>query len=211
MSKTTHNNTRAGHRRATPVQQRSEATVERILDAAMHVLQFDGIDGFNTNTVSAQANVNVGTVYHYFKDKNALITELFLRVESERVRFLATRLDSFVDTSDVTQWVEETLKTLLRLRLNTPGATVLRNAVRVIPSLHELSIDQDEQSASALAVALRARYPHVSRSRTEAIARIIIDAGVASLDRVGLGLGRPTAVINELTAMIVAYLNSLEQ
>ena len=38
-----------------------------------------------------------------------------------------------------------------------------------------------------------------------------IDAGVASLDRVGLGLGQPDTVLHELTEMIVAYLQPLER
>lgn len=198
------------HRRATPVQQRSEATVQRILMASMEVLQSQGIEGFNTNAVANHAEVNVGTLYHYFKDKNALLTELFIRFESERVDYLRNRLALFDTTVDLRHWVHETLRILLDLRITTPGGTVLRNAVRVIPSLYDLGVEQDEKSADALAAALHERYPHVSTTRTDAIARLIIDSGVASLDRIGLGLGQPDIVLHELTEMIVAYLDTLE-
>ena len=176
----------------------------------MEVLQVHGVEGFNTNAVAQHAEVNVGTVYHYFKDKNALLTELFLRSETERVEYLRSRLSRFDSATDVREWVQETIEELLRLRISTPGGTVLRNAVRVIPSLHDLGTEQDRRSAEALAVALRARYPALSRARADTIAQTIIDAGVASLDRVGLGLGKPSTVIHELTEMIVAYLRSLE-
>lgn len=198
------------HRRATPVQQRSEATVQRILKASMDVLQSQGIEGFNTNAVANQAEVNVGTLYHYFTDKNALLTELFIRFETDRVNYLQNRLSLFDKTIDLHKWVHETLRILLDLRLTTPGGTVLRNAVRVIPSLYDLGVEQDEKSADALATALQERYPQVSATRSDAIARLIIDAGVASLDRIGLGLGQPDIVLHELTEMIVAYLHTLE-
>ncbi len=202
--------TSSSHRRATPVQQRSEATVQRILQASMEVLQSQGIEGFNTNAVAQHAEVNVGTLYHYFTDKNALLTELFIRFEAERVNYLQNRLIHFDETTNLRDWVHETLQMLLDLRITTPGGTVLRNAVRVIPSLYDLGVEQDQKSADALSSALRVRYPNVAPARTDTIARTIIDAGVASLDRVGLGLGRPDIVLHELTEMIVAYLQTLE-
>ena len=198
------------HRRASPAQQRSEATVERILQASMEVLQSQGIEGFNTNAVANHAEVNVGTLYHYFTDKNAPLTELFIRFETQRVDYLRNRLAHFDETTDLREWVQETLRSLLDLRITTPGGTVLRNAVRVIPSLYDLGTEQDEKSVADLSSALRTRYPNVPSRRTDAIARTIIDAGVASLDRVGVGLGQPKTVLHELTEMIVAYLQTLE-
>jgi len=198
------------HRRATPVQQRSEVTVQRILEASMEVLEKHGIEGFNTNAVAQHASVNVGTVYHYFADKNALLTELFIRFETERVDYLRNRLAGYDQSTDLREWVHHTLKSLLELRITTPGGTVLRNAIRVIPSLFELGIEQDEKSAEALSAALREWYPHVPSSRTSVISQLIIDAGVATLDRVGLGLGSSQVVLHELTEMIVAYLETLE-
>ena len=198
------------HRRASPVQQRSEATVERILRASMELLHSQGIEGFTTNAVAHHAEVNVGTLYHYFSDKNSLLTELFIRFETERVDYLRNRLAHFDETTDLREWVHETLKSLLDLRITTLGGTVLRNAVRAIPSLYDLGTEQDEKSVADLSSALRTRYPNVPSKRTDAIARTIIDAGVASLDRVGVGLGQPKSVLHELTEMIVAYLQTLE-
>lgn len=200
----------SSHRRATPVQQRSEATVQRILIASMEVLQSEGLEGFNTNAVAQHAEVNVGTVYHYFTDKNSLLTELFIRFETERVDYLRNRLVLFNNTTDLREWVHETLRMLLGLRLTTPGGTVLRNAVRTIPSLYDLGVEQDEASAKALASAIHTRYPKVPSARTYRIARTIIDAGVSSFDQVGLGLVKADDVLHELTEMIVAYLRTLE-
>ena len=53
------------------------------------------------------------------------------------------------------------------------------------------------------------RYPKVTKARAEAVARMVIDAGVAALDRVGAGNGNPRAVQRELTEMITAYISTL--
>ncbi len=195
--------------RATPVQRRSEETFARILDAGMQLLEETGLAGFNTNAVAQAAGINIGTLYHYFADKNALLTAMFARSERERTDVLTARLASLEDVDNLGEWVHETVAVLLKMRAKTPGATVLRNAVRVVPELYELGHEQDERSALALAAALRVRYPNVTKARAEAVARMVIDAGVAALDRVGAGNGNARTVQRELTEMITAYISTL--
>lgn len=195
--------------RATPVQRRSEETFARILDAGMQLLEETGLAGFNTNAVAQAAGINIGTLYHYFADKNALLTAMFARSERERTDVLTARLASLDGVDNLGEWVHETVAVLLKMRAKTPGATVLRNAVRVVPELYELGHEQDERSALALAAALRVRYPNVTKARAEAVARMVIDAGVAALDRVGAGNGNARTVQHELTEMITAYISTL--
>ena len=196
--------------RATPVQRRSEETFARILDAGMQLLEETGLAGFNTNAVAQAAGINIGTLYHYFADKNALLTAMFARSERERTDFLAARLGNLGAAGNLRAWVDETVGLLLTMRSTTPGATVLRNAVRVVPELYELGHEQDERSAMALASALRVRYPTVTKARADAVARMVIDAGVAALDRVGAGNGNACTVRRELTEMITAYISTLD-
>ncbi|MGB7236840.1 MAG: TetR/AcrR family transcriptional regulator [Rhodococcus sp. (in: high G+C Gram-positive bacteria)] len=59
-----------------PVQQRSIATIEKILDTAAQLLIRHGYIGFTTNRIAAEAGIGIGTVYRYFADKNELLTAL---------------------------------------------------------------------------------------------------------------------------------------
>ena len=74
--------------RKQPRQQRSRQMVERILVAGAELLRREGYDGFSTNRVAREAGVSPGSLYQYFPDKGAIVTEVIDRwsVEvSERV------------------------------------------------------------------------------------------------------------------------------
>jgi AcrR family transcriptional regulator len=65
--------------RKTPVQRRSEATVEAIFDAAIQVLQITGYRSLTTTRVAERAGVSVGTLYQYYPNKQALVAALLVR------------------------------------------------------------------------------------------------------------------------------------
>lgn len=197
------------HRRNSPVQERSARTFERIVAAASQLLVEEGLAGFNTNAVARQAGVNVGTVYHYFGDKNALLTELFVRSEAERVGYVTGRLPSFVMTDDVAGWISETLGTLISMRARDPGASIVRSSLRVVPSLQELGAQFDARAAAELAAALRKRIRGLNRARAEVAARMIIDTGNAALDNLPSDRAGARALHRELSSMITAYVEAL--
>ena len=72
--------------RKLPEQDRSRATVEVIVDAAARILVKGGYDAFTTNRVAEKAGVSVGSLYQYFPNKEALLSELMRRhvMEIER-------------------------------------------------------------------------------------------------------------------------------
>ena len=59
--------------RKTPVQARSAASVDAILEATVQVLLKVGKERLTTTRVAARAGVSVGTLYQYFPNKSALL------------------------------------------------------------------------------------------------------------------------------------------
>lgn len=57
--------------------------VERIVAAARIVLVRDGYESFTTGRVATEAGVSPGSLYQYFPDKDALVTEVLERWSSE--------------------------------------------------------------------------------------------------------------------------------
>ena len=60
-------------------QRRSIEMAHVILDAAIMVLQSEGIVGFNTNRVAAVAGVSIGTLYQYYANKEMLVSGIIER------------------------------------------------------------------------------------------------------------------------------------
>jgi AcrR family transcriptional regulator len=65
--------------RKRPVQQRSLATVDAVLEATLQVLKRDGFLALTTTRVAERAGVSVGTLYQYFPDKASLVMALKVR------------------------------------------------------------------------------------------------------------------------------------
>jgi AcrR family transcriptional regulator len=76
--------------RKLPLQARSKAMVDTILDATARVLVERGYAKTNTNVVAELAGISVGSLYRYYPNKNALITAL-------QERHVAQMLSVFVE------------------------------------------------------------------------------------------------------------------
>ena len=71
--------------RKTPIQARSNATVDAILQATLQVLTSVGKERLTTTRVALRAGVSVGTLYQYFPNKSALL-QACLRAHMDQVR-----------------------------------------------------------------------------------------------------------------------------
>ncbi|MEE6165762.1 MULTISPECIES: TetR/AcrR family transcriptional regulator [unclassified Mycolicibacterium] len=70
--------TQNGLRRRQPVQERSKRRVERIMAAAMDLLEADGADAVTTRAIAERADVPVATVYQFFPNRDAILSEILL-------------------------------------------------------------------------------------------------------------------------------------
>ena len=69
--------------RKSPRQRRSTNTVATILEAAAHILEELGFDGYTTNAVAARAGVSIGSVYQYFPNRDSVTRALIERRSEE--------------------------------------------------------------------------------------------------------------------------------
>jgi AcrR family transcriptional regulator len=62
-----------------PIQERAQRRRESLLDAAARLLDREGYDALTTNAVAAEAQASIGTVYEYFRNREAIIEGLLAR------------------------------------------------------------------------------------------------------------------------------------
>ena len=93
-----------------PQQARGRERVERILQVAEELIAREGAEALTTTRVASEVGISVGSLYHYFSDKSAIVNALARRYldefEGEMARLtqagptddpVATILDAFAD------------------------------------------------------------------------------------------------------------------
>jgi AcrR family transcriptional regulator len=60
-----------------PLQRRSQASLERVLDAGLQVLQEQGVAGFTLQDVSRRSGVSIGSIYARVNSREALIMAIY--------------------------------------------------------------------------------------------------------------------------------------
>lgn len=65
--------------RKKPSQERSAATVDAIVEAAIRILRRDGWSGLTTTRVAERAGVSVGSLYQYFPNRASIAVEIVRR------------------------------------------------------------------------------------------------------------------------------------
>jgi AcrR family transcriptional regulator len=78
--------------RKAPVQERSRATVEALLEATADILVRHGYRKLTTNRIAERAGVNIASLYQYFPGKDAIVAELRRRHGAEQRAAARTRL-----------------------------------------------------------------------------------------------------------------------
>lgn len=107
--------------RNSPQQQRSRETYERVLNVAAKTFEELGYTGTTTNKVAEAAGISIGTFYHYFPDKDALLYALADRHLAEaRESILAVFARLREDKPDLRESLRAGIEVNVRLHTEEP-------------------------------------------------------------------------------------------
>ena len=74
--------------RKNPIQKRSRATVDAVLEAGAQLLLTIGYDKASTNKIAEKAGVSIGSLYEYFPGKEAIFAEIRRRQDQRYARLI---------------------------------------------------------------------------------------------------------------------------
>lgn len=91
-----------GPARRQPSQQRALDKIGLMFEAAIRILEQDGLQGFTTNRVAELAGISIGTLYQYFPNKEALLLALAKREMKQTFERLRTEMQARADAAQAT-------------------------------------------------------------------------------------------------------------
>lgn len=124
--------------RKKPIQERSRATVDAILQAAGQVLATHGLAAATTHRIAERAGCSVGTLYQYFRKKEAVFAELQRRELNTLVENLVAARDE-MQNSPLKEAVERLVEVLLDTFIREP------EIARALVENRSQTLDQEEE------------------------------------------------------------------
>lgn len=137
--------------RNAPVQGRSKKRSKEIIDVTGELLERVGLDDLNTILIAKEVGISVGSLYHYFPNKHAILYAM----GSRWLETVEAALDEIASWSVETMPMDELIDKMLSLKLKTykrqKAILTLVQAMFSVPELRELDEQHDELEISRMA------------------------------------------------------------
>ena len=137
--------------RSKPVQKRALARREQILAATAVLLEDVGQDDLTTILVAKRVGVSVGTLYHYFPNKYAILYALAEQWLGEWNLALLELEAHKIESLSLKKFVEKVMDRTLLVYKNQSGILPLVQAMFGVPELKELDSQHDELIIASMA------------------------------------------------------------
>jgi AcrR family transcriptional regulator len=201
---------RALQPRRKPVQGRSTATVEAIVEAAAQVFARHGYAAGTTNRIAERAGVSIGTLYQYYPNKDAILVALTERHLQEAESILEPLLEDLIERPpSVREALERALGALLELHRHQPGLhrVLFEEAPR--PAQLRDRFEQVFERTSAALAGYLACQPEITVADPQLAAQLVVRSVEAITHGLVIHPGAeiaPGAYMREAVTMLERYL-----
>jgi len=168
----------SGPLRRVPVQGRSVARVQRMLDACAELVDQVGYEGLTTTLLAERAGVAIGSVYQFFPDKRAIVQALALRNMENYLQRLSERFSQ----GDLANWwegVDAGIDEYITMHRTVPGFRTLHFGDVVDVHLLDEQRDNNGVIAGQLAQVLVEQFGIPDTPRLRFVLEIAVEAADA--------------------------------
>jgi AcrR family transcriptional regulator len=145
--------------RKSPVQARSAASVDAILEATLQVLIREGKERLTTTRVADRAGVSVGTLYQYFPNKSSLLQAVLYR-----------------HLNDVTETVEDVC-------LESAGAPLQQMAAALVTAFLKAKMKHVKSSVALYSVSSDVDGARIVKKNRPRFQKAVLDMFASSNDK----------------------------
>ncbi len=171
-------------KRATPNQERSQKTVERVLEAAADLLEEVGFEGLSTNLICKRAGLTPPALYRYFPNKYAVLKELGQRLMERQNTILEAWQPDAVDLDTVADQYERFIRDTLEVTRATKAGGWIMRSMHATPVLADVRVDSHRRMAQQSADLAVKFWPDLDPAAAYANARLGIETGYAVIEMI---------------------------
>ncbi len=195
-----------------PQQTRGQKRVDEILDAAEAVIAEVGIDAATTNAIAERAGSSVGSLYHFFPSKDAIVQALARRFRGLAMEYNARAMPADSITLAPEPLFERIVMNQVALIAEHPAFQSVHDAACLDPrGLAEFGAMRDAIVGQVLRF-LEGRYPGMPKREREPVARLAVSVVHHTLDDARLGPKEHQAgMLRELQLMLVRYFRTFDE
>lgn len=127
-----------------PVQERAQKQINNILSTTAQLLDQVGQDDLTTILVAKHAGISVGTLYHYFPNKYAIMYSLAEQWVDEMQKAIDELEAEDIEKQSIKIFVEFSIQRIMKVYLNQKGLLPMVQAMYGVPELQSLDNKHDE-------------------------------------------------------------------
>ena len=194
-----------------PVQQRSRQRREEILLATATLLEQVGFDDLTTTLVANEMGISVGSLYHYFPHKQAILHAMGEHWLEEYSAALARMQAAQLEHMELSQFAELAVAELLAVYKRQRGMLPLVHAMYAVPELRDLDDQHDDLVISEMAAMFARIGLSSGKTERERVARLWLEMTHAMLlsivEQRGSRAGKSRAdLVNVCRALLETYI-----
>ena len=195
-----------------PVQKRGQQRVEEILDAAEAVFGDMGVDSATTNAIAERAGASVGSLYHFFANKDAILQALAERYAETMKRTLAQKLRIDEPWIPLPELFREMIESFAQMDEAHPGyLAVCRATDSASGGKSQVSLQTEAHMQELVRTLLSRRMPGIPGAEAARHAALSVVVVHAVLDH-AMSVQEPmrSGIRSALVDMLVRHFTPLE-
>lgn len=185
--------------------------MEEILDAAAAVIAEVGVEAATTNAIAARAGSSVGSLYHFFPNKEAIILGLAARYESELKELNQAAMQAGASRLPVGLMVEGIVTPLAGFMERNPAYMPVFYATK---DPHNPGCMTDELSATIVGLVeqlMASRSPHVAPAHRHLQASVAVELVHRMLEYAWQSPpSERRGIVGELKRLLIMYSEMIE-
>lgn len=201
-----------GEAQRAPQQDRGHRRVEQILDAAESVFAEVGVDAATTNEIAERAGASVGSIYHFFPGKDAIVLAVARRF-AERMRDNNATAMSMDDVhAPLPLLFERIIGTHDRFVSESPAFSAVHDVLHRKFGSCSIKDQLDEAIIDQVRRFLEVRLPRMGHEQRLAATRLsVLAVGQCCESARELSSRDRTLMLRELRDMLVRYFEPLDR